>query len=169
MVGAPQAQSTSRYPETSVFAGGGRSLYGLARHGLIPATRSLAEVAYAVLLASPRSLHIEEVDFILEQMNYRFNADSLAHHLRGYTDNRWDLCFQTDSRRRVFVNTGRDARHSFNSRIRVCATNAAFDAWLTDVLVPAVETALSDRSRRLDDIKVNNASMAGDRIEFGAP
>ena len=53
------------------FCWGGQSLYGLARHGLIPGARSLAEAAYAVLLAAPRELYFEEVDFIMEQLNNR--------------------------------------------------------------------------------------------------
>src|SRR5438874_1495191 len=53
------------------FCWGGRSLYGLARHGLIPGPRSLAEAAYAILLAAPHELHPEEIDFVLEQLNYR--------------------------------------------------------------------------------------------------
>lgn len=85
------------------FCWGGQALYGLARHGLIPGARSLAEAAYAVLLAAPRELHVEEVDFVLEQLSYRFNPDSLLHHLRGYTSNRWDLQFQVDHRNRAWV------------------------------------------------------------------
>jgi hypothetical protein len=49
------------------FCWGGRALYGLARHGLIPGARSLAEAAYAVLLAAPHELYVEEVDFVLER------------------------------------------------------------------------------------------------------
>src|SRR5436309_2962360 len=82
--------------------------------------RSLAEAAYAVLLAAPSLLQVEEVDFVLEQLNYRFNPDSLMHHLRGYTRNRWDLYFNTDTLNRVWVSSGRDKRHEFNSYVRVC-------------------------------------------------
>jgi hypothetical protein len=58
----------------------------------------LAEAAYAVLLAARRELHVEEVDFVLEQLNYRFNSDSLAHHLRGYTSNRWNSTSKSTAR-----------------------------------------------------------------------
>ena len=83
------------------FCWGGRALYGLARHGLIPGARSLAEAAYAVLLAAPRELHVEEVDFVLEQLNYRFNLDSLLHHLRGLHEQPMGPRFQIDYWNRV--------------------------------------------------------------------
>jgi hypothetical protein len=148
------------------FCWGGRALYGLARHGLIPGARSLAEAAYAVLLAAPRQLHVEEVDFVLEQLNYRFNRDSLLHHLRGYTSNRWRLDFQMDYRNRVWVNTGRDARHKYNASVRVCPTHTAFDAWIERDLAPEVSQVLDDRMQRLAGLKHHNVEIAGDRIEF---
>lgn len=148
------------------FCWGGRALYGLARHGLIPGARSLAEAAYAVLLAAPRQLHTEEVDFVLEQLNYRFNPDSLLHHLRGYTSNRWGLAFQMDYWNRVWVGTGRDARHEYNSRVSVCPTHAGFDAWIEDDFAPKVSQALDDRTKRLADLEGGKVNIAGDRIEF---
>jgi hypothetical protein len=144
----------------------GRALYGLARHGLIPGARSLAEAAYAILLAASRELHVEEIDFVLEQLNYRFNSDSLAHHLRGYTTNRWNLNFQINRRNRIWVNTGRDARHEFNARVGVCPTHVAFDSWLENYLAPKVERNLDDRTRRLADLTEGNIDVAGDRVEF---
>jgi hypothetical protein len=148
------------------FCWGGRALYGLARHGLIPGARSLAEAAYAILLAAPRELHVEEVDFVLEQLNFRFNSDSLVHHLRGYTSNRWNLVFQIDQWNRVRVNIGRDARHEYNTNVRVCPTHVAFDSWVEDDLAPKVERTLDDRTRRLADLKGGKINIAGDRIEF---
>lgn len=148
------------------FCWGGRALYGLARHGLIPGARSLAEAAYAILLAAPRQLHFEEVDFVLEQFNYRFNSDSLVHLLRGYTSNRWNLGFRTDSRNRVSVNTGRDARHEYNRNVRVCPTHAAFDTWVNDHLAPKVERTLEDRTRRLVDLGCHKVQIAGDRFAW---
>jgi hypothetical protein len=148
------------------FCWGGRSLYGLARHGLIPGARSLAEAAYAVLLAAPRKLYVEEVDFVLEQLNYRFNSDSLNHHLRSYTYNRWNFLFHMDGWNRVFVSSGRDARHEYNSKVAVCPTHVAFDKWIADSLAPAVERALDERTRRLAEIKGSRICVPGDRIEF---
>jgi hypothetical protein len=148
------------------FCWGGRALYGLARHGLIPGVRSLAEAAYAVLLAAPRELHVEEIDFVLEQFNYRFNSDSLAHHLRGYTGNRWNLAFQVDHWNRIRVKTGRDARHAYNANVPVCPTHQAFDSWVQDNLAPKVERILHDRTQRLADLKDDEPVVAGDRIEF---
>jgi hypothetical protein len=169
---APKYNGNPRYSinvalsQDKRFCWGGRSLYGLARHGLIPGARSLAEVAYGVLLAAPRQLHVEEVDFVLEQLNYRFNPDSLLHHLRGYTSNRWDLEFQIDSWNRVRVNTGRDARHDFNAGVLVCPTHTGFDAWIEEVLAPRVSQSLDDRTKRLASIKDRKVDIAGDRIEF---
>lgn len=148
------------------FCWGGRSLYGLARHGLIPGARSLPEAAYAILLAAPRGLHVEEVDFVLEQLNYRFNSDSLVHHLRGYTSNRWNLIFEIDRWNRVSVNTGREARHEYNAHVCVCPTHVAFDSWVEDDLAPNVERILEDRTRRLDDLRGGKIGIARDRIEF---
>jgi hypothetical protein len=148
------------------FCWGGRALYGLARHGLTPGARSLAEAAYAILLAAPRELYVEEVDFVLEQLNYRFNSDSLIHHLRGYTGNRWSLIFQSDQRSRVSVNTGRAARHEFNDHVRVCPTHVAFDGWVEDYLAPKVARTLDDRTRRLADLNGHKIEIVGDRIEF---
>lgn len=148
------------------FCWGGRALYGLARHGLIAGARSLAEAAYAVLLAASRQLHVEEVDFVLEQLNYRFNPDSLLHHLRGYTRNRWGLAFQMDDWNRVWVNTGRDARHEYNARVQACPTHTGFDAWVEDDLAPKVAQILDDRTKRLAELKGGNVDVAGDRIEF---
>jgi hypothetical protein len=148
------------------FCWAGRALYGLARHGLIPGARSLAEAAYAVLLAAPRPLHVEEVDFVLEQLNYRFNADSLLHHLRGYTSNRWQLDFHMDYANRVRVNAGRDARHEYNRCVRVCPTHAGFDAWIEEDLARQVSKALDDRMDRLANLADRTVNVAGDRIEF---
>ena len=121
------------------FCWAGSGLYGLTRHGLIPGARSLAEAAYAILLAAPRELYVEEVDFALEQFNYRFNSESLVHHLRGYTSNRWNLVFQIDKANRVSVNADRFARQEYNTRVRVCPSHAAFDSWIEVDLAPAVE------------------------------
>jgi hypothetical protein len=148
------------------FCWGGRALYGLARHGLIPGARSLAEAAYAILLAAPRELHLEEVDFVLKQLNYRFNSDTLVHLLRGYTRNRWSLVFHINHWNRVWVNAGRDTRHEYNAKVRVCPAQVAFDGWIKDDLAPKVERALDDRTRRLAALKDDNIDIAGDRIDF---
>jgi hypothetical protein len=144
----------------------GRGLYGLARHGLIPGARTLAEAAYAVLLAAPSPLYVEEVDFVLEQLNYRFNAESLSNHLRGYTDNRWGLRFKMDDWNRVSVNTGRDARHGYNSCVGVCPTHRGFDLLIQDTLAPQVEYALADRAERLAALEERDVQLVGDRVEF---
>jgi hypothetical protein len=147
------------------FCWGGRGLYGLARHGLVPGVRTLAEAAYAVLVGAPRPLYVEEVDFVLEQLNYRFNADSLAHLLRGYIGNRWGLRFNMDGSKMVSVNAGRDARHGYNSCIRVCPTHREFDEFIQHSLAPRVEYALTDRANRLAALE-RDVALVGDRVEF---
>jgi hypothetical protein len=165
-VGNPRHSINVTLSQDKRFCWGGRALYGLARHGLIPSARTLAEAAYAVLLAAPRELHVEEVDFVLEQLNYRFNSDSLVHHLRGYTSNRWNLMFKIDHWNRVRVNTGRDARHGYNAIVRVCPTHVAFDSWVEDDFAPKIERILDDRTRRLADLNGSQIEIAGDHIEF---
>ena len=165
--GTPNYSINVALSQDRQFCWGGRTLYGLARHGLIPGARSLAEAAYAILLAAPRELHVEEIDFVLEQLNYRFNSDSLVHHLRGYTSNRWNFIFQIDHWNRVKVNTGRDARHEYNTNVRVCPTHVAFDSWVEDELAPKVERTLDDRAKRLADLtNSGKIEIPGDRIEF---
>lgn len=148
------------------FCWGGQALYGLARHGLIPGARSLAEAAYAVLLAAPRELHLEEVDFVLEQFNYRFNPESLQQRLRGYTTNRWDLRFRLDHQNRVSVSSGRDARHAYNRNVGVCPGHVGFDAWIDHELAVKVERALADRGQRLADVNGTAIDIGGDRVDF---
>jgi hypothetical protein len=126
----------------------------------------LPEAAYAILVAAPRELHVEEVDFVLEQLNYRFNRDSLLHHLRGYTSNRWGLGFNIDYLNRVWVKSGRDARHEYNRHIRVCPTHTGFDAWIDEYLAPKVEHTLTDRAQRLASLGGAQLDLAGDRVEF---
>jgi len=164
--GNPQYSINVALSKDKRFCWGGRGLYGLHRHGLIPGARSLAEAAYAILMAAPRELHVGEVDFVLEQLNYRFNSDGLLHHLRGYTGNRWGLEFQIDYSSRVWVNSGRDARHEYNSCVWVCPSHAAFDAWIEEYLSPTVSRALEDRTKRLADLAGGEVNIAGDHIEF---
>lgn len=164
--GTPTSSINVALSQDRRFCWGGRALYGLARHGLIPGARSLAEAAYAILLAASREVHMGELDFVLEQFNYRFNSDSLAHHVRGYTSNRWNLVFQVNNWNHVWVNTGRTARHEYNKNVRVCPTHVAFDRWVEEDLAPKVERALDERKQRLAELQGGKIEIAGDRIEF---
>lgn len=146
---------------------GGQSLYGLARHGLLPGPRSLAEAAYAVLMAAPRELHVEEVEFVLQQLGYRFNADSLLHHLRGYSSNRWDLTFIIRTWNRVSVPNGREARRAYNHYVRACPTDVGFDEFVTTELAATVNELITERTRRLEGLADSSLTVAGDRIVFG--
>jgi hypothetical protein len=164
--GDPRYSMNAALSQGKQFCWGGRALYGLARHGLVPGARSLAEAAYAVAVAAPRALHGEEIDFVLEQFNYRFNADSLLHHLRGYTDNRRGLQFHLDDLNRVHVNSGRDVRHEYNRKVGVCPTHAGFDHYISETLAPRVEHALVDRIQRLATVNGTALDVGGDRVEF---
>ena len=104
---------------------------------------------------------------MLEKLNYRFNPDSLMHHLRGYTSNRWDLRFQSDAANRVWVNARPEQRQAFNGFVRVCPSQAAFDARPDDRLAPRVQAALLDRSQRLAHLNGAPVKLLGDRIDFG--
>ena len=164
--GDPRYSISSALSQGMRFCWGGRALYGLARHGLVPGVRSLPEAAYAILIAAPRELHIEEVDFVLEQFSYRFNKDSLLHHLRGYTSNRWDLRFNSDHLNRVWVNSDSDARQRYNRHIRVCPTDTGFDDWIDNTLALRVERTLVDRAQRLASLSGTQLALGGDRVEF---
>ena len=164
--GNPRFSMNGALSQGKRFCWSGRALYGLARHGPVPGARSLPEAAYAVLLAAPRELHVEEVAFVLQQLNYRFNPDSLLHHLRGYTTNRFGLRFHIDSLNRVFVDSGRDARHEYNRSVGVCPTHAAFDAWIQDSLAPRIVHSLADRAQRLTWVNDAALDVGGDRVEF---
>jgi hypothetical protein len=164
--GNPRFSMNGALSQSKRFCWSGRALYGLARHGPVPGARSLPEAAYAVLLAAPRELHVEEVGFVLQQLNYRFNPDSLLHHLRGYTTNRLGLRFHIDPLNRVYVSSGRDARHEYNRGVGVCPTHVAFDAWIDDTLAPKVGHALADRVRRLASVNDTAIDIGEDRVEF---
>jgi hypothetical protein len=164
--GDPRYSISGALSQGMRFCWGGRALYGLARHGLVPGARSLPEAAYAILIAAPRELHVEEVDFVLEQLNYRFNSDSLLHHLRGYTSNRWGLQFNIDYRNRVWVDSGRDSRQGYNRHTRVCPSETGFDDWIDNTLAPKVERTLADRAHRLASLSGIQLALAGDRVEF---
>ena len=103
---------------------------------------------------------------MLEQLNYRFNPDSLLHHLRGYTSNRWGLEFQMRLLEPRRVNNGRDPRHEYNACVQVCPTHSGFDDWVEQDLAPRVVQILDDRTQRLAGLNGTKVHIAGDRIEF---
>lgn len=151
------------------FCWAGQALYGLARHGLIPGARSLAEVSYGVLLAAPRILHVGEICFVLEQLNYRFNHGSLLNHFHGYVRNKWDLRFQVDRHSaHVSIPMNRSSRHAYNERIHACPTHAGFDRLIHDHLRPRIEEILADRAYRLAEIADRSWHIFGDRIDFSS-
>jgi hypothetical protein len=56
---------------------GGKGIYGLFRHGLIPGPRNLAGVALFLLLASEASVPVERLAFVMKWRGYRFQDNSL--------------------------------------------------------------------------------------------
>ena len=164
--GNPQNTVHVALSQSKRICWGGRSLYGLTRHGLLPRVRGLAQAAYTILIAAQRELHFEEVDFVLEQLNYRFNRDSLQHHLRGYAANRWELRFNIDKHNRVWVKSGHNARREFNRSAWITPTHVEFDALLDGPLATRVEDALDERMKRLSELDGTAVHVGGDRIEF---
>lgn len=56
---------------------GGRGIYGLYRHGLLPGVRDLGHTAAVFIHASDRQLTLEEVTFIMRHAGYRFSPGSV--------------------------------------------------------------------------------------------
>jgi hypothetical protein len=68
------------------FCWAGRGLYGLYRHGLLPGVRDLASVAGVLIHASDRQLEMEELQFVMRHVGYRFVPSSLVaamHRISG--------------------------------------------------------------------------------------
>jgi len=56
---------------------GGRGIYGLFRHGLLPGVRDLGRVAGVYVHATDRRLSLDEIRFILREAGYRFSPASV--------------------------------------------------------------------------------------------
>ena len=56
---------------------GGRGIYGLYRHGLLPGVRDLGRAAGVYIHAADRRLSLDEIRFILRHAGYRFSPGSL--------------------------------------------------------------------------------------------
>jgi hypothetical protein len=56
---------------------GGRGIYGLYRHGLLPGVRDLGRTAAVYVHTSGRQLTIDEITFIMRHVGYRFSPGSV--------------------------------------------------------------------------------------------
>ncbi|MEJ7784326.1 MAG: hypothetical protein WKF96_05930 [Solirubrobacteraceae bacterium] len=59
------------------FCWAGKGLYGLYRHGLLPGPRGLSAVAGVFVHAGDRSMTLDELQFVLRNVGYRFAPGSL--------------------------------------------------------------------------------------------
>lgn len=71
------------------FCWGGRSLYGLYRHGLFPGPRNLAGVAKLFLYSHAAPLDTELLAFVMRFGGYRFQQASLRQALDRDPDVKW--------------------------------------------------------------------------------
>jgi hypothetical protein len=124
----------------------GRGIYGLFRHGLLPGVRDLARVGGIYLHASDRELRLEELEFVLKFIGYRFQQQSLRNALwRGlylgiHANETWDSWSGSrESERRQ-----REAARAVGMT-RVPLFRAIIERASTQV-----ETALAERTRRRD-------------------
>ena len=65
---------------------GGRGIYGLYRHGLLPGVRDLGRAASVYIHAADRPLSLDEIRFILRHAGYRFAPGSLEPALWRVND-----------------------------------------------------------------------------------
>jgi hypothetical protein len=61
------------------FCWGGKGIYGLYRHGLLPGPRNLEQAARILLVAAGHPFTYEVLDYCLKQMGYRYNIASLRN------------------------------------------------------------------------------------------
>lgn len=132
---------------------GGRGIYGLYRHGLLPGVRDLGRAAAVYIHASDRRLSLDEVRFILREVGYR-SPDSLepallrVNHLgifrrvQGWSPNgswctHWEGSLQNVRRQRAAADALRLGRRGPD--LRAIISRSAVQA----------DTALTERARRL--------------------
>jgi hypothetical protein len=121
---------------------GGRGIYGLYRHGLIPGPRRLADVGRFLLFVADGPLEAPALEFAMKRMGYRFHRMSLAHALARADHIKWpgwDLC--TVDRSPIGAKRIRES-------IPVAPTQASFD-FVVDRTRRALADALQERQHRL--------------------
>jgi hypothetical protein len=78
------------------FCWGGKGIYGLFRHGLLPGPRNLAELSELVLYAYRQPLRVEVLAFALKDIGYRYQTQSLRNAIIKNSRIAWsheDGCF----------------------------------------------------------------------------
>ena len=68
---------------------GGRGIYGLYRHGLIPGPRRLLDVGRFLLFVADGPLEVTALEFPMKRIGYRFHPMSLSHALTVAEDIKW--------------------------------------------------------------------------------
>lgn len=63
------------------FCWGGRGVYGLYRHGLLPGPRNLAGVAKFLIYSARAPINMRILSFLMQFMGYRFHPQSLTNAL----------------------------------------------------------------------------------------
>jgi hypothetical protein len=133
---------------------GGRGIYGLYRHGLLPGVRDLGRTAAVFIHASDRQLTIDEVTFIMRHVGYKFSHGSVEPAVwrvrdlgifkitHGWTDSGDWTSLLAGSRESV--QRQRAVAHALRLGRR------GPDLWtILDRAASQVESALAERHRRL--------------------
>src|SRR5690606_6146583 len=77
---------------------GGKGIYGLFRHGLLPGPRNLVGVGLFFLLASQREVAVEKLAFVMKWRGYRFQDNSLQVALSNEAQVAWPGAFTAELR-----------------------------------------------------------------------
>jgi hypothetical protein len=121
----------------------GRGIYGLYRHGLVPGVRDLAGVATVHLYATERMLHYRELSFVLREVGYRVEPESVYYALR-----RAQQRGLVQRRAQRWARPSRTSLPAAAIRELTRARGRAFGA-LIERTHAHVEAAIEERERRL--------------------
>lgn len=129
------------------FCWAGRGIYGLFRHGFLPAVRDLAGVGAVYLHAADCSLTLAELDFILKFVGYRYQEMSLRSALwRGV----WRLGIYESEPTESWRAKDSASRQPKVAHVMKMRRGSSFDA-IIERAETQVEAALRERERRLVD------------------
>jgi hypothetical protein len=123
------------------FCWAGKGIYGLFRHGLIPGVRSLVSAAKTMLYSWDGSLEIDELAFVMREIGYRFQQQSLINAL-NYDDDLECPTWTTAT----FERTPASQRRLV--RLHVAPDGAGVDE-MADIYRDRIRDTLTVRERRL--------------------
>jgi hypothetical protein len=126
------------------FCWGGKGIYGLYRHGLMPGPRNLEQAARIVLVSADHPLSFEVLAYCLKRMGYRFNVASLRNAI-GRSPH-----FTQDRYGALSHRQGEEAERDLRSEIRIVPTRQRA-AWqdLRDEIAERIRAAMVERDVRL--------------------